>query len=47
VVDEYDYYFIQKRNVTGTLGLSCLQKVVAVFKMIAYGVLADATDDYV
>jgi hypothetical protein len=47
VVDEYDYYFIQKRNATGTLGLSCLQKVVAVFKMIAYGVLADATDDYV
>jgi hypothetical protein len=29
------------------LELSCLQKVVVAFKMIAYGVPADATDDYV
>jgi hypothetical protein len=45
-VEEYDYYFIQKRNVTCMLGLFYLQKVVATFKMIAYGVLDDATDDY-
>jgi len=46
-VEEHDNYFAQKRNAAGTLGLSCLQKVVAAFRMIAYGVAADATDDYV
>jgi hypothetical protein len=46
-VEKHDDYFIQKRNATGTLGLSCLQKVAAAFKMIAYGVAADATNDYV
>ena len=46
-VEEHDDYFVQKRNAAGTLGLSCLQKVVAAFRMIAYGVAADATDDYV
>jgi hypothetical protein len=46
-VEEHDDYFVQKRNAYGTLGLSCLQKVVVAFKMITYGVLADATDDYV
>ena len=47
VVEEHDDYFVQKRNIAGTLGLSCLQKVVAAFRMIAYGVAVDATDDYV
>ena len=46
-VEEHDDYFMQKRNAAGTLGLSCLQKVVAAFRMIAYGIAADATDDYV
>jgi len=46
-VEDHDDYFVQKRNAAGTLGLSCLQKVVAAFRMIAYGVAADATDDYV
>ena len=32
-VEEYDDYFVQKRNAAGTLGLSCLQKVVAAFWM--------------
>ena len=47
VVEEHNDYFVQKRNAAGTLGLSCLQKLVAAFRMIAYGVAADATDDYV
>jgi hypothetical protein len=47
VVEEYDDYFIQKRNAAGMFGLCCLQKVVTIFKMIAYGVPADAMDDYV
>jgi hypothetical protein len=46
-VEEHDNYFIQKKNAVDTLGLSCLQREVAAFKMIAYGVAADATDDYV
>ncbi|XP_033140542.1 putative nuclease HARBI1 [Brassica rapa] len=31
----------------GRLGLSSLQKVTAVFRMLAYGLSADATDEYV
>lgn len=46
-VEKYDDYFVQKRNAAGTLGLSCLQKVVAAFRMLAYGVAADAMDDYI
>jgi hypothetical protein len=41
-VEEHDDYFVQKRNATSTLRLSCLQKVTTAFKMIAYGVAADA-----
>jgi hypothetical protein len=47
VVEEYDDYFVQKRNAAGTLGLSYLQKVAAAFKMLAYRVAADAIDNYV
>ena len=47
VVKEHDDYLYKKRNAISTLGLSCLQKVVAAFRMIAYGVAADATDEYV
>jgi len=39
-VEEHDEYFMQKRNAAGTLGLSCLQKVVAAFRLLAYGVAA-------
>jgi hypothetical protein len=46
-IEEHDDYFVQKRNAAGILGLSCLQKVVATFWMIAYGVTADATDNYI
>jgi hypothetical protein len=42
-VEEHDDYFVQKRNAAGTLGLSCLQKVTAAFKMLAYGVPANAS----
>jgi hypothetical protein len=46
-IEEHDNYFIEKMNVAGMLGVSCLQKVVATFPMITYGVPADAIDDYV
>jgi hypothetical protein len=46
VVEQHDDYFIQKRNAASTLELSCLQKVASSFKMIAYGIAANATYDY-
>ncbi|XP_020406610.1 uncharacterized protein [Zea mays] len=46
-VEQHDQYFVQKRNTAGTLGLSSLQKITAAFRMLSYGVAADATDDYV
>ena len=46
-VEGHDGYFVQKRNTAGTLGLSCLQKVVAAFRLLAYGVAADALDEYI
>ncbi|CAH9126923.1 unnamed protein product [Cuscuta epithymum] len=46
-VTNHDNYFHQRRNATGRLGLSALQKLTAVFRMLAYGVPADATDEYV
>ena len=46
-VEQHDEYFVQKRNAVGILGLSSLQKITAAFRMLAYGVAADAMDDYV
>jgi len=46
-VEVHDDYFVQKRDAANVLGLSCFQKVTAAFRMITYGVPADATDEYV
>ena len=46
-VEQHDEYFVQKRNTAGILGLSSLQKITTAFRMLAYGVAADAMDDYV
>ncbi|RWR92167.1 putative nuclease HARBI1 [Cinnamomum micranthum f. kanehirae] len=46
-VEAHDLYFQQKRNCAGSLDLSALQKVTAAVRMLAYGVAADAVDDYV
>jgi hypothetical protein len=45
-VKQHDHYFAQKRNVVGALGFSCLQKVTAAFRQLAYGVPADYVDEY-
>ena len=42
-----DPYFWQRVNATGKKGLFSLQKCRAAMRMLAYGVLADAIDDYV
>jgi hypothetical protein len=36
-----------KKNAANVLGLSCFQKVTAAFRMLTFGVPADATDEYV
>ena len=46
-LEAHDPYFIQKRNVAGTLGLSSLQKMTAALRILAYGVAVDSTDEYV
>ena len=46
-LEEKDEYFVQKRNVVGVLGLSSLPKMTAALRMLAYGVVADFTDEYV
>ncbi|XP_024008877.1 putative nuclease HARBI1 [Eutrema salsugineum] len=39
-------YFQQRRNATGRLGLSALQKCTTAIRMMAYGCAADAVDEY-
>ena len=46
-VESHDDYFVQKRSAANVLRLSCFQKVTAAFRMLTYGVPADATDEYV
>ena len=46
-VKSHDNYFQQRCDGLGRLGLSTLQKITVVFRMLAYGVPADATDEYV
>ena len=46
-VKGHDNYFTQQRDRLGRLRLSPIQKVTVVFRMLAYGLPADATDEYV
>lgn len=46
-VEGHDNYFTQRRDTMGRLGLSSIQKVTAVFRMLAYGLPADAVDEYI
>ncbi|KAK3183819.1 hypothetical protein Dsin_031105 [Dipteronia sinensis] len=46
-VEACDNYFVQRRDSVGRLSLSALQKIKAVFRMLAYGCPADATDEYI
>ncbi|XP_038717257.1 uncharacterized protein LOC120010542 [Tripterygium wilfordii] len=42
-----DAYFVQRRNVTGVLGLSALQKITVAVRILAYGSPADSLDEYI
>ena len=46
-IEVYDPYFVQRRDAYGRLGLSSFQKMIAALRMLAYGVAADLTDEYV
>lgn len=46
-VESHEPYFVQRRNAAGTLGISCLQKVSAALRILAYGVGADLMDEYI
>ena len=46
-VKNQDNYFHQRRDALGRLGLSTIQKVTVVFRMLAYGLPANATDEYI
>jgi hypothetical protein len=46
-VEAHDEYFMKKKNAANISGLSCFQKVTAAFRMLTYGVPADAADEYV
>ncbi|XP_020254737.1 uncharacterized protein LOC109831745 [Asparagus officinalis] len=46
-LSNYDTYFTQRRNSAGKRGLSPIQKCTAAIRMLAYGVAADACDEYV
>ncbi|XP_074342288.1 uncharacterized protein LOC141679783 [Apium graveolens] len=46
-VTTHDIYFTQRTDDVGVHGLSSLQKVTAALRMLAYGTVADAVDDYV
>ena len=46
-IEGADSYFKQKEDAIGRLGLSGLQKAVAAIRILAYGLPADAVDEYV
>ncbi|XP_038695481.1 uncharacterized protein LOC119992762 [Tripterygium wilfordii] len=42
-----DAYFIQRWNAAGVLGLSALQKITTVVRILAYGSPADSLDEHI
>ncbi|KAE9081343.1 hypothetical protein PF007_g22700 [Phytophthora fragariae] len=46
-IEGHDSYFQQRADATGKLGLSALQKCTAAIRQLAYGMPADAVDEYV
>ncbi|KAK6798189.1 hypothetical protein RDI58_005891 [Solanum bulbocastanum] len=46
-IKDHDTYFEQHIDTLGRFGLSTLQKITAMFRMLAYCLPADVTDEYV
>jgi hypothetical protein len=47
VVRHFDNYFICKKDCTGMVGFSSLQKCTAALRMLVYGAPGDSQDDYI
>jgi len=45
-MEAHNPYFKQRTDAFGVLCLSCLQKVTAAHRILAYGIPADLTDEY-
>lgn len=45
-VENHEQYFVQERNAAGTHGFTSCQKITAVVRMLAYGVIGDYVDEY-
>jgi hypothetical protein len=45
-IQEFDSYFICKKDYTGTVGFSSLQKCTTAMRMLAYGAPDDIQEDY-
>src|SRR3954469_9681779 len=43
---DYDNYFVCKKDCTGTVGLSSLQKCTTAMRMLAYGTPSDEQDGH-
>ncbi|XP_059635752.1 uncharacterized protein LOC132277928 [Cornus florida] len=46
-VKAYDDYFVQKKDATGRLGLSFIQKMTIVVRILTHGCAADHYDEYI
>lgn len=46
VLEEHDSYFSLRRNCVGTPGLHPYQKLTSAFKILAYAISADGTEEY-
>lgn len=42
----HNKFFTQRKNASGRKGLSTIQKCTAAIRMLAYGMAADALDEY-
>ena len=45
-LENHDPFFKRRRDATGKMGASSLQKITSAMRQLAYGICADATDEY-
>ncbi|XP_042939334.1 uncharacterized protein LOC122274354 [Carya illinoinensis] len=46
-IEYYEPYFVHRRDNTGRLGLSSMQKITVALRMMVYGVTGDFMDEYI
>lgn len=46
-IQHHNLFFVQRRDATGRLGASAVQKMTAALRVLAYGASADSIDEYV